>query len=86
MESGCLNDSSINDEEWEEKGQQMIYKAHQLKPQDFIIKLVYIRGLPSSVVPGIKELERNVNEALPIRFKGTGELQRYFKEVLSTRI
>lgn len=73
-------------EEWEEKGQQMIYEAHQLRPQDSIIKLVYIRGLPSSVVPGIKDLEQTVNEALPLRFKGNGELQRYFKEVLKSEM
>ncbi|MED3882965.1 hypothetical protein [Priestia megaterium] len=73
-------------EEWEEKGKKMIYEAHQLRPQDSIIKLVYIRGLPSSVVPGIKDLERTVNEALSLRFKGNGQLQRYFKEVLKCKI
>jgi hypothetical protein len=127
VESGCLNDSTINDaeyeyllmeikdfgfkhfsqdseflwvygymislfpyyfgeyEEWEEKGNQMIYKAYKLNSQDPIVKYIYIRSFPSSIVPGAREIEQVVNKLLPERFKGNGQLQSYFKEVLHER-
>lgn len=70
-----------HDEETEMKGIEMLREAQTRRPEDPIIKLV-VSGSRESEVKGSSELNEQVKHLLPVRFKGTGEMQQYFRDVL----
>jgi hypothetical protein len=70
-------------ETWENKGRDLIQRAHRSRPDDPIIKLIYL---------GSKDHEHRDDEyhqayyavlsLLPERFRGNGVMQDYFRDVL----
>jgi hypothetical protein len=67
-------------EEWESKGHEMLEEAHNLRPNDLIIKWVYLGGKNDEQYK--KEYQETchiVASILKSRFRGDGELQQYFK-------
>jgi hypothetical protein len=72
-------------ENTEKIGAEMIEKAHRLRPDDKIIELVHKNKHQQTFSKNdyyMKRLYRDVSKILPLRFRGQGELQRYFRFVL----
>lgn len=66
-------------EEWEYRGKKMIEEAKALRPNDPIIEMLYLAGVPSS------KYKDSCKRAKPIvleRFNGEGKLNEYFRDVL----
>lgn len=70
-----------HDAEAEMGGIKMLEAARVRRPEDPIIQLV-ISGARENEVEGSSGLNEQVARLLPERFKGTGEMQQYFREVL----
>jgi hypothetical protein len=73
-------------EEWEDKGKQMLKSSYCFRPNDLIIKLVFLGSLDIKSKEENKEYEETCRKVFPIlssTFRGDGELQRYFREVLN---
>lgn len=70
-------------EEWESKVGEVLEKAHNLRPDDPVIKLVYLGSKNDAQYK--KEYQATCHIVAPIlksRFRGNGEMQQYFREVL----
>lgn len=67
-------------EKWEKIGQQLIEKAHELKPEDPVITMIYLND---DSLSEYKEACVKVSEQLPSRFSGTGVIDKYFRSVLN---
>ncbi|MGI2326785.1 hypothetical protein [Planococcus sp. YIM B11945] len=67
----------------EELGNRMINAAHNLKPEDPVIHLIYLKSFTWEIAtPEQFNVQKAAGRVLAAAFEGNGEIQRYFKEVL----
>lgn len=68
-------------EENEKRGIAMLEHALVLRPDDLIVQLLLLNEQKTELSHA-QEVKRKTAQILPERFKGQGEMQRYFREVL----
>ncbi|RNF39385.1 hypothetical protein [Planococcus salinus] len=70
--------------EQEQTGVYMVKRAYEMKPQDPVIQLIHLSGQQTNPYePKLEQIRKETALVLPERFQGSGDLQRYFKEVLN---
>lgn len=72
---------------WEQKGEQMLEKAHGMMPDDPMFTMILLGNIPTAKLADqqdtYKAACRATQPLLTSRFQGKGEMQQYFRSVLN---
>lgn len=75
-------------EEWEEKGEAMLRRAHELRPNEPVYRYSYLASFIEiiEIIEQHEEAFYQVQAVLEDRFQGEGLLSTYFKEIWQSQI
>ncbi|GLV57992.1 hypothetical protein KDH_48260 [Dictyobacter sp. S3.2.2.5] len=83
----CANYSEQAYLAWEQKGEQMLEKAHSMMPDDPMFTMILLSNIPTAKLSDQQKIYkvacRATKPLLASRFQGKGEMQRYFLSVLN---